>query len=912
MPKIVLNDLRTMIMDEAVTDEEIAQYLVEDKDAPLAFSPKVKINPELVDDQGLEAEVAMASFNAWSKRRRQRKYRRRIANGWNGLRVVSEGDSWFQYPFLIKDTIDHLFDDYAIYSLGAAGDLVSAMLAQDEILDAVRAENPHAFFLSGGGNDLLGDGRLATALHPFDPSRAPEDYPNQNFSARLNEVLGIMRQIFRSLASEFPSLKIFVHGYDYALPNRGKWLGRPMANLGIENEDLQAKIVRVMIDRFNAGLVGLANEFPGKVHRVNCLEAVGEDEWYDELHPKKVGYERVADRYRELITHLFSGPESLRKPEDPLSPGREAMIMNAKDLEPSEFRSLVDHRGRELLSKSLKPTAKEGTRRDIEREISSHFEKISGGADFLPAHFLSRGDNRSRAVCKINLPGGSGSGFLVGERGFIMTNNHVIASVHEAQDAVAEFDFEEGSSSLMVTLDPDRFFVTSVELDFTIVGCDPDAVSQIEPIGLLRSPATVTRNERVNIIQHPRGRRKEVALHDNKVKRVKDKVVWYTTDTEPGSSGSPVFNNAWDLVALHHAGWFEADGSTTNEGVRMAAIVSHLIAMSSTNEGSSNRLRELLATIPDTSPHLGFFDVSGITNGSGVQEVELPEYRGSHDFADVGFWNIEHFNDRISDTRVERVAEVLAHLSLDAIGLVEVQRGAMERVTEALQHLGYSYEFKYLNVRGSQDLAILYDSSTTDVTTAQDILNRHRDAWKAKTASGHSAFPRRPMIARVKINHKTSETNSNSDPAVEFIMMSVHLKAFGDPQSRARRRLASKILAEVIEDIRESENLPVVLGGDMNETLNNDVLSALTEAPDLIALTSDDQDDNALSYVGPHHRSLIDHIIVSDDASLAEISGDDAAIVRLDKSVADFVKDISDHVPLVIRMVSRESPLQIE
>ncbi|OED50538.1 hypothetical protein AB838_01875 [Rhodobacteraceae bacterium (ex Bugula neritina AB1)] len=911
MSKITLSNLRQMVMDETVSDEEIAKYLKEEMDAPPAFSPKVSINPDLVDDQGLEADVAMAWFNAWAKRRRQRKYRRKIEGGWNGLKVVSEGDSWFQYPFLIKDTIDHLFDDYAIYSLGAAGDLVSAMLAQDEIHDAIRAENPHVFLLSGGGNDLLGDGRLATALHPFDPARQPEDYPNQNFADRLNEVIGIMRQIFASLTAEFPALKILCHGYDYAIPDRGKWLGRPMADLGIDDTDLQAAIVRVMIDRFNAGLVGLANEFPGKVHRVNCINAVGGDKWYDELHPDRDGFGNVANRYRDLIGHLFSGRESLRKPAEPLSPGREAMIASAKDLEPSEFRALVDHRGRELLSKPLAPTAQEGTRREIEREISDHFEKISGGADFLPAHFLSRGDNRARAVCKINLPGGSGSGFLVGQRGFIMTNNHVIASEEEARDAMAEFDFAEGSSSLMVALEPDRFFITSSDLDFTIVGCDPAVVTEIDPIGLLRSPATVTRNERVNIVQHPRGRRKEVALHDNKIKRVKDLVVWYTTDTEPGSSGSPVFNNDWDLVALHHAGWFEPDGTTTNEGVRMAAIVSHLIARSATNESSSGKLRDLLSTIPDTSPHLGFFDVMGIT-GTNIHEVEIPEYRGSHEFADVGFWNIEHFNDQISDTRVDQVAKVLAHLSLDAIGLVEVQRGAMERLATALQRLGYSYDFKYLNVRGSQDLAVLFDSSTTEVTIAQDILNRHRDAWKAKTASGHSAFPRRPMIARVKIKHKVPSTEATEDTSVEFIMIAVHLKAFGDPQSRARRRLASSILAEVIEDIRSSENLPVVLGGDMNETLNTDVLSALTEAPDLIALTSDDADDNALSYVGPRHRSLIDHIVVSDDVTLAEISGDDAAIVRLDKNVADFVSDISDHVPLVIRMISRDSPLQID
>jgi endonuclease/exonuclease/phosphatase family metal-dependent hydrolase len=240
-----------------------------------------------------------------------------------------------------------------------------------------------------------------------------------------------------------------------------------------------------------------------------------------------------------------------------------------------------------------------------------------------------------------------------------------------------------------------------------------------------------------------------------------------------------------------------------------------------------------------------------------------------------------------------------------------VERSAMDRLVTALQALGYPYDYKYLNVRGRQDLAILYDSQTSTVTLAQNIMNRHADAWQVETASGRSAFPRRPLIARVKIEPRVTG-GSTTGRAVEFVMISTHLKAFGDPESRARRRLAAQILTEVIEDIRKTEKLPVVLGGDLNETLNTDVLSALTSASDLITLTSDDADDNALSYVGATHRSLIDHIVVSNDVRLLPISGDDAAIVRLDRSVSDFADDVSDHVPLVIRMVHRDSPLQID
>ncbi len=93
-------------------------------------------------------------------------------------------------------------------------------------------------------------------------------------------------------------------------------------------------------------------------------------------------------------------------------------------------------------------------------------------------------------------------------------------------------------------------------------------------------------SEYVNIIQHPRGRPKEVALQDNQVVKVDNVVVQYSCDTEPGSSGSPVFNNQWQLVALHHAS-VVADGRHgrrspgspanarfLNEGIRLSAMSS--------------------------------------------------------------------------------------------------------------------------------------------------------------------------------------------------------------------------------------------------------------------------------------------------------------------------------------------------
>ncbi|WP_170972623.1 endonuclease [Bacillus mycoides] len=586
--------------------------------------------------------------------------------------------------------------------------------------------------------------------------------------------------------------------------------------------------------------------------------------------------------------------------------GREYGVKDISPLSSSTFRDLVKRRALSILDLSTDEKDwihNEELRKETEKKI---FEKIHKNNNLLPISFLSKGVDKAKAICKITTPSGSmGTGFLI-DNGIIMTNHHVIENEQMAEGSFAEFYYEEDKSSIKVFLKPNKLFITSPmdDLDFTIVSCETVGIEDIKPIKLTRNPDTVTRGEYVNIIQHPSGRKKELALQDNNVSYVYDKVIHYITDTEPGSSGSAVFNNTWQLVALHHAGWYTNEGEklAINEGIRISVIVSKLIALAQSGDESASRVVD---TLEDTSPYLGFYDVSGlIDNNNDLLEVEVPTYKGDKRFADVGFWNIEHFNNNISNQKLNKVAKIVSGLSMDALGLVEVEKGALDRLVQELRSsFGANMDYVYFDADGSQDLAIIYDTYTTNVELREDINLKYRSLLSSTTASGKTAFPnkREPLFAKCTIKEEGKDT--------EFLMIVVHLKAMRDRVSIQRRKLASKVISVIIENLQQDEefkNLPIILGGDLNDDVPSDSLQDLLNSPALLNLTLDDASAGHLSYLKSPY-SLIDHIFISKDMKVGTIQNDDAAIVRLDRSISDFVQDISDHAPLVMRIIYGDS-----
>lgn len=246
-------------------------------------------------------------------------------------------------------------------------------------------------------------------------------------------------------------------------------------------------------------------------------------------------------------------------------------------------------------------------------------ERMLGTNDLMGVAFLEAGLRVSQTVARIwvrvsnGRPAGYGTGFMVSPR-LLMTNHHVLRNIGDAQTSLAEFGFQLDLRGLprpvaKLAFDPGRFFFGDPELDYAVVvladgGPGERALDEFGFNPLIAEQGKAIVAQWLNIIQHPNGEPKQIALRENQMIDLLPDFVHYRTDTAPGSSGSPVYNDAWEVVALHHSGvpqrnragevlaidgqvWRKEMGEhrvkwIANEGVRISRIVADLKGKSMT------------------------------------------------------------------------------------------------------------------------------------------------------------------------------------------------------------------------------------------------------------------------------------------------------------------------------------------
>jgi hypothetical protein len=203
-------------------------------------------------------------------------------------------------------------------------------------------------------------------------------------------------------------------------------------------------------------------------------------------------------------------------------------------------------------------------------------QELSSGISRPPVHtldiyILKLAFEAAKAVVHLRLPEVSGTGFMIASE-LLMTNNHIISSREQAEQSEYTFNYQldidgKECSTHTVRALPGGVFYTNAELDYTIVSLK-DAPSFGKPL-ILKSKQ-VRRDDRVAIIQHPGGHLKKISMQNNFVAYADTKVMQYTRSTLPGSAGSPVLDDEFDVVAIHHSGGMLLEPGTDQRYLRSA------------------------------------------------------------------------------------------------------------------------------------------------------------------------------------------------------------------------------------------------------------------------------------------------------------------------------------------------------
>jgi V8-like Glu-specific endopeptidase len=142
-------------------------------------------------------------------------------------------------------------------------------------------------------------------------------------------------------------------------------------------------------------------------------------------------------------------------------------------------------------------------------------ERIIDDNNLLLINFLKLGVEKAKSVAYIQLPNGKATGFLV-SKDLLLTNNHVFPEAETASQSKIIFNYEDdmfGNPELIdeYLCNPEKFFWTNKSLDYSIVKVNKNGTTPGNRWGhipLLHQQIKLESGQSVNIIQHPKGRKK--------------------------------------------------------------------------------------------------------------------------------------------------------------------------------------------------------------------------------------------------------------------------------------------------------------------------------------------------------------------------------------------------------------------
>ncbi len=196
-------------------------------------------------------------------------------------------------------------------------------------------------------------------------------------------------------------------------------------------------------------------------------------------------------------------------------------------------------------------------------------------------------------MCRLIVRLGDGNytatGFLIA-RDTILTNHHVLfwhdpyrRDWTAAQRVQAWFAYEQsldGQLKVPVILDLEpRLIAGDPVLDWAVIITKSPVIPDEFPTVPLAVDIGFHRGDGACIIQHPNGMVKQVGLKHNSVVGIQEDSFDDLTDTEGGSSGSPICTEAWQVIGLHRgSSTMDIEGRETvvNVGVPIRIVAEGL------------------------------------------------------------------------------------------------------------------------------------------------------------------------------------------------------------------------------------------------------------------------------------------------------------------------------------------------
>lgn len=233
------------------------------------------------------------------------------------LRVLAEGDSWFRYACgigVITQLKSKLSDKAVIANLASGGDTMQEMLSlparkefETRLRRGMNGRPWNVILFSGGGNDFCGK-KFHLWLLPFngqtDPAAAID---RTTWEPKLNEMAGLFKELSALVATHVPGAPIHLNQYDFAIPNNkgagpaGPWLAPGFKKRGYPADLVfRTAVVKLMLQEFAVMIASVAASHPN-LRPVPTQGTLRPSEWDNELHPKNAGFEKIADKFAQVI-----------------------------------------------------------------------------------------------------------------------------------------------------------------------------------------------------------------------------------------------------------------------------------------------------------------------------------------------------------------------------------------------------------------------------------------------------------------------------------------------------------------------------------------------------------------------------------------------------------------------------------